>query len=102
MAYWWPDTREGYQEAQRHAEEALSFDPAEPWGRMILGLCLSTARHQEQALVELGAALEINPNFALGRMALGWGLLRAGQFEAAIVETGKPLRMSPMDSFTGL
>jgi TolB-like protein len=102
MAYWRPDTREGYQEAQRLAEEALSFDPAEPWARMILGLCLSTARHHEQALVELAAALEINPNFALGRMALGWGLLRAGQFEAAILETGKPLRMSPMDSFTGL
>jgi adenylate cyclase len=69
---------------------------------MILGLCLSTARHHEQALVELGAALDINPNFALGRMALGWGLLRADQIEAAITETGKPLRMSPMDSFAGI
>jgi adenylate cyclase len=102
LAYWRPDTAEGYRQAGRHAENALSFDPAEPWGRMILGLCLSTARHHEQALVELGAALEINPNFALGRMALGWGLLRAGQFEAAITETGKPLRMSPMDSFAGI
>jgi adenylate cyclase len=69
---------------------------------MILGLCLSTARHHEQALVELGAALDINPNFALGRMALGWGLLRAGQIEAAITETSKPLRMRPMDSFAGI
>jgi adenylate cyclase len=69
---------------------------------MILGLSLSTARHHEQALVELRAALDINPNFALGRMALGWGLLRAGQIEAAIEETGKPLRMSPMDSFAGI
>ena len=69
---------------------------------MVLGLCLSTARHHEQALVELRAGLEINPNFALGRTALGWGLLRAGQFETAIAETSKPLRMSPMDSFTGI
>jgi TolB-like protein len=102
MAYWRPDTTEGYRQAQRHAENALSFDPAEPWGRMILGLSLSTARHHEQALVEFGAALDINPNFALGRMALGWGLLRAGQIEAAIAETSKPLRMSPMDSFAGI
>jgi adenylate cyclase len=102
IAYWRPDTAEGYRQAERHAENALSFDPAEPWGRMILGLCLSTARHHEQALVELGAALDINPNFALGRMALGWGLLRAGQFEAAIAETSKPLRMSPMDSYAGI
>jgi adenylate cyclase len=102
MAYWRLDSQEGYRQAQRHAENALSFDPAEPWGRMILGLSLSTARHHEQALVELRAALDINPNFALGRMALGWGLLRAGQIEAAIEETGKPMRMSPMDSFAGI
>jgi adenylate cyclase len=102
QAYWCPDTREGHRQAERHAENALSFDPAEPWGRMILGLCLSTARHHEQALVELGVALDINPNFALGRTALGWGLLRAGQFEVAIAETGKPLQMSPMDSFAGI
>ncbi|MBV8740125.1 MAG: hypothetical protein JO007_23290 [Alphaproteobacteria bacterium] len=99
---WWPNIQDGYQEAQRHAEEALSFDPAEPWGRMVLGLCLSHTRRHEQAMIELGAALEINPNFALGRTALGWALLRAGQFEAAIAETGKPLRMSPMDSFAGI
>jgi len=102
QAYWWPDTREGHRQAERHADNALSFDPAEPWGRMVLGLCLSTARHHEQALVELRAGLEINPNFALGQTALGWGLLRAGQFETAIAETSKPLRMSPMDSFTGI
>jgi adenylate cyclase len=69
---------------------------------MVLGLCLSTARRHEQALVELETALDINPNFALGRTALGWALLRAGQFEAAIAETGKPLHMSPMDSFAGI
>jgi adenylate cyclase len=104
QAYWRPETREGHRqvEAERHAKNALSFDPAEPWGRMVLGLCLSTARHHEQALIELRAALDINPNFALGRTALGWALLRAGQIEAAIEETGKPLRMSPMDSFAGI
>jgi adenylate cyclase len=102
QAYWCLDSREGHRQAQRHAENALSFDPAEPWGRMVLGLCRSTARHHEQALVELRAALDINPNFALGRTALGWGLLRAGQIEAAIAETVKPLRMSPMDSFAGI
>jgi TolB-like protein len=98
---WWPN-RDGYQEAQRHAENALSFDPAEPWARMVLGLCLSHARRHEPALIELAAALEINPNFALGRTALGWALLRVGEFEAAIAETGRPLRMSPVDSFAGL
>jgi adenylate cyclase len=102
QAYWLPEMREGHQQAERHAENARSFDPAEPWGRMMLGLCLSSARHHEQALAELGAALDINPNFALGRTALGWGLVRAGQFEAAIAETAKPLRMSPMDSFAGI
>ena len=69
---------------------------------MMLGLCLSSARQHERALVELRAALDVNPNFALGRTALGWGLLRAGDIEAAIVETGKPLRMSPLDSFAGI
>jgi adenylate cyclase len=102
LGYWWPDTREGYRQAGRHAENAVSFDQTEPWGRMMLGLCLSTGRHHEQGLAELRAALEINPNFALGRMALGWGLVRAGQIEAAIEETAKPLRMSPMDSFAGI
>jgi adenylate cyclase len=102
QANWSPNKREAYREAQRHAEDARALDPADPWGRMVLGLCLSTAGQHEQALAELGAALEINPNFALGRTALGWGLLRAGQIEVAIEETGKPLRMSPMDSFAGL
>jgi len=102
LGYWWPDTREGYQLAKTHAENALSLDAAEPWARMMSGLCLSTARHHEQGLSELRAALEINPNFALGRMALGWALLRAGQTEAAIEETAKPLRMSPLDSFAGI
>jgi adenylate cyclase len=69
---------------------------------MILGLCLSSERHHDQALVELRAALDINPNFALGRTALGWALIRAGAFEAAIAETSRPLRMSPMDTFAGI
>ena len=102
QAYWWPGMQEAHRQAERHAENALSFDSAEPWGRMMLGLCLSTARRHEQALVELRASLDINANFALGRTALGWGLLRAGQIEAAIEETSKPLRMSPMDSFAGI
>ena len=102
QAYWRPDMQEAHRQAEMHARKALSFDPAEPWGRMILGLGLSAARRHEQALVELRAALDINPNFALGRAALGWGLLRAGQIEAAIEETAKPLRMSPMDSFAGV
>jgi TolB-like protein len=102
LYYWWPDAREGYRQAERHAEDAISFDPMDPWGRMILGLCLSTGRQHERALAELRTALEINPNFALGRTALGWALVRAGQFEAAIAETSKPLRMSPIDSFAGI
>jgi adenylate cyclase len=102
LYYWWPDAREGYRQAERHAEDAISFDPMDPWGRMILGLCLSTGRHHERALVELRAALDINPNFALGRAALGWALLRAGEFEVAIEESRKPLRMSPIDSFSGI
>ncbi|MBV9247628.1 MAG: hypothetical protein JO227_00060 [Acetobacteraceae bacterium] len=100
--YWWPDTREGYRQAERHAETAVFLDPAETWGRMILGLSLSQAGHHERAMVELRVSLDINPNFALGRAVLGWALLRAGQFDAAIAETSKPLRMSPVDSFAGI
>jgi adenylate cyclase len=99
---YWTDTREGYAQAVRHAEEAAALDPTEPWARMTLGLCLSTQRQHAQALVELRATLELNPSFALGHTALGWALLRAGQFEEAIAETGKALRMSPMDSFAGI
>lgn len=108
-AVWWAATldwsanrAEGFAEAVRHAEEAAALDPAEPWARMMLGLCLSNARQHGRALVELRAALDLNPNFALGRTCFGWGLLRAGRFEEAIEQTGRALRMSPADSFSGI
>ncbi|MFN7000211.1 MAG: tetratricopeptide repeat protein [Elioraea tepidiphila] len=101
LCYWWPDTAAGYAEAGRHAERAVTLDPAEPWARMMLGLTLSTARRHESALAEFGAALDLNPNFALGRTLHGWALLRAGRYDQAIEETGKALRMSPTDSFAG-
>lgn len=102
LCYWWPDNAEGYRLAARHAAEAVALDPAEPWARMTHGICLSSARQHEAALVELRAALELNPCFALGRSLLGWGLLRAGRMEDAIEQTGLALRMSPMDSFAGI
>jgi adenylate cyclase len=99
--YWYPDTRAGYAEAAAHAQDALSFDPGDPWARMISGLCLSTAGRHDRALGELRTALDLNPNFALGRTAYGWALLRAGHFDEAIAETGRALRISPLDSFSG-
>jgi TolB-like protein len=102
LCYWWPDTVEGYRQAARHAEHATALDPTDPWARMTHGLCLSTARQHESALVELKAALDLNPSFALGRTAYGWGLLRAGRYEEAIAESGMAVRMSPMDSFSGI
>lgn len=101
MCLWTPDTLAGYQQAARHAQDALSFDPSEPWARMVSGLGLSTAGQHERALVELRTALSLNPSFALGHTALGWALLRAGRFDEAIAETGWALRMSPLDSFSG-
>jgi TolB-like protein len=101
LCYWVPDTREGYRQAAGHAQDALSFDPSDPWARMISGLCLSTAGQHERALGELRTALNLNPSFALGHTALGWALLRAGHFDEAIVETAKALRMSPLDNFSG-
>jgi adenylate cyclase len=101
LCYWYPDTDEGYAKAAAHARDALSFDPTDPWARMVSGLCLSTTGHHDRALVELRTALELNPNFALGRTAYGWGLLRAGRFDEAIAETGRGLRISPVDSFSG-
>jgi TolB-like protein/Tfp pilus assembly protein PilF len=99
--YWLPDRHEGNSRAARHAQDALSYDPGDPWARMVFGLSLSTARQQQRALGELEAALALNPSFALGRMAHGWVLLRAGRFDEAIAETGRALRMSPLDSFSG-
>jgi TolB-like protein/Tfp pilus assembly protein PilF len=99
--YWAPDNRLGYDRAFRHASDALSRDPADPWARMVSGLCFSTAGQHERALNELRTALDLNPSFALGRMAYGWALLRAGDFDAAIAETGQALRLSPVDSFSG-
>jgi adenylate cyclase len=99
--YWSPDRSQGYARASEHAREALSHDPADPWGRMVSGLCLSTAGHHDRALGELRTALELNPSFALGHTALGWALLRAGHFDEAITETGRALRLSPVDSFSG-
>ena len=74
---------------------------ADPWARMVFGLCLSTAGQHDRALGELRAALDLNPSFALGHIAFGWALLRAGHFDEAIAETGRALRMSPLDSFAG-
>jgi adenylate cyclase len=102
LCYWQADTQEGYRQAAGHAENALSFDPSDPWARMVFGLCLSTAGQHDRALGELRTALTLNPSFALGHTAFGWALLRAGQFEEAISETGRALRMSPLDSFSGL
>lgn len=99
--YWYADTREGYRQAAAHAQQALSYDPSDPWARMVTGLSLSTAGQHERALVELQTALNLNPSFALGRMVFGWALLRAGSFDEAISETGRALRMSPLDSFSG-
>jgi TolB-like protein/Tfp pilus assembly protein PilF len=101
LCLWAPDMEAGYQKAARHAQDALSLDPSDPWARMVSGLGLSTAAQHEQALVELRTALNLNPSFALGHTALGWALLRAGRFDEAIAETGWALRMSPLDSFSG-
>ncbi len=102
LCYWWPDNAEGYRLAARHAAEAAMLDAGEPWARMTHGICLSSARQHDAALVELRAALELNPCFALGRTLHGWGLLRAGRMEEAVGETALALRMSPMDSFAGI
>jgi adenylate cyclase len=101
LCYWYPDSREGYREAAVHAHDALSYDPGDPWARMISGLCLSTAGQHDRALNELRTALSLNPSFALGHMAFGWALLRAGRFDEAIAETGQALSLSPLDSFSG-
>jgi adenylate cyclase len=101
MCLWTPDVEAGYEQAAIHAQDALVFDPGEPWAKMVSGLCLSTGGQHQRALAELGNALTLNPSFALGHTALGWALLRAGRFEDAIVETGWALRMSPLDSFSG-
>jgi adenylate cyclase len=98
---YWSDRRDGYAQAASHAQDALSFDPSDPWARMVAGLCLSSAGQHERALGELRTALDLNPSFALGRMVFGWALLRAGSFDQAIAETGRALRMSPVDSFSG-
>jgi TolB-like protein len=99
--YWIPDRREGFGEAAAHARAALSFDPADPWARMVAGMCFSTRGQHDRAFGELRQALALNPSFALGHMALGWALLRAGRFDEAIAETGLALSLSPVDSFSG-
>jgi adenylate cyclase len=100
--YWLADERKGQEDARRHAEDALAIDPGEPWARMVLGFCLSTAGQHDQALRELESALQVNPSFALGRSIYGWALTRAGRFDAAIEETSKALRLSPSDSYLSL
>lgn len=108
-ALWWatlyyyvPDRAAGYEESNRHAQEALRLDPNEPWARLTAGLNLSTSGQHERALAELAAALALNPSFALARAIHGWALVRSGRYDAAIAETATALRMSPLDSFAGL
>jgi TolB-like protein len=99
--YWAADRHEGFARAAAHAQEALSYDPADPWARMVAGMCFSTQGQHDRALGELRQALALNPSFALGHMALAWALLRAGRFEEAIAESGQALSLSPVDSFSG-
>jgi adenylate cyclase len=99
--YWYEDRQEGFRQAARHAQDALSYDPSDPWARMVSGLWLSTGGQHEHALDELVTALRLNPSFALGSMAFAWALLRAGHFDDAIAESERALRMSPLDSFSG-
>lgn len=107
-AVWWaacgcwnPDWHGGLRQAAGHAQDALSFDPADPWARMVSGLCHSSMGLHGRALVDLRTALDLNPSFALGHTALGWALLRAGRFDEAVAETGHALRISPRDRFAG-
>jgi TolB-like protein/Flp pilus assembly protein TadD len=93
--------REGFLEAAAHAQDALSFDPTDPWARMVAGHSFSSTGQHDRALGELRAALAHNPSFALGHMAYGWALLRAGDFDRAIAESGLALSLSPIDSFSG-
>ena len=101
LCYWFDETREGYRQAAAHAQNALALDAAEPWARMVSGLCLSTDGQHDRALGELRVALTLNPSFALGHMAYGWALLRAGEFDEAIAKTGQAMRLSPLDDFSG-
>ena len=101
QCYWFDDRREGYRQSAAHAQNAIALDAAEPWARMVSGLCLSTDGQHDRALGELRAALRLNPSFALGHMAYGWALLRAGAFEDAIAETSQAMRLSPLDHFSG-
>jgi len=96
-----PARREGFLEAAGHAQDALTFDRADPWARMVAGHCFSSVGQHDRALGELRAALAHNPSFALGHMAYGWALLRAGYFDQAISESGQALSLSPIDSFSG-
>src|SRR5262245_7917642 len=101
LCYWIPNRVAGNVQAAAHARDALSHDPADPWARMVAGLCQSSLGRHEQALIELETSLSLNPSFALGRMVHGWTLLRAGRFDKAIAETGMALRLSPVDTFSG-
>jgi adenylate cyclase len=101
QCYWFDDTREGYRRSAAQAQKALALDGAEPWARMVFGLCLSTDGQHDRALGELRVALRLNPSFALGHMANGWALLRAGAFDEAIAETRQAMRLSPLDNFSG-
>ncbi|MBM9593008.1 tetratricopeptide repeat protein [Roseitranquillus sediminis] len=102
LCYWRPDREKGSEEAMAHAQKALVSDPGDPWGRMMLGLCLSSAGQHDRAVGELRAALSMNPSFALGHTGLGLTLLRAGHFDEAIEETARALLLSPLDTFSGL
>jgi adenylate cyclase len=100
--YWLPDEEAGVQTARKHAEAALVLDPNEPWARMVLGLCQSSAGQHDRALMELETALRLNPSFALAHAIYGWALARVGRYNAAVEETAKAIRLSPSDTYLSL
>ena len=79
----------------------MPCDPAEPWGRIILGLCLSTARYHEQALIELRYGLACRGTRGSNPVSLQRRVGANFQFLSGGLNRSVPVGRAPHDDIRG-
>lgn len=75
-----------HDEANRHAERAIEFDPLSLLMNMTPALNFYLAREYDKALEQLQKVIEMEPNFVAARSVKGNVLVQKGLCEAAIQE----------------
>lgn len=93
----WDTQRDHWRLASEHAQQAVTLDPNEVWGRVTLALVYSLQRKSDEALLGCEEVLRLNPNFQVGHTVQGFCLACAGQAQQALRATARAMRLNPRD-----